>query len=636
MTRFLILLAALLFFQTLSAQYSSTDKKAVKLYQEADVYIKQRNFDKAKELLESAVHKDPAFVEAHLRLAGIYKLYADGDNARVHFEKACELKPDSRDLAGAYYIVGEYYFNDGNYEKAGEYFGRTLKVNPADKKLVANAQSNLEKVAFGIEAKKHPVSFKPVPLSDTINRFYINAYPVLTADQQTLIYYKTDGASRTDDGDIMISAKKNGRWMPPVSISDKINTQFDEGTCTMSADGKVLVFSSCNRPDGLGSCDLYISYRNGDEWSKPVNMGPTVNTSAWDSEASLSADGKTLYFASERKGGVGQEDIWMTRQNDKGEWMQAVNAGKTVNTPGREVSPFIHADGQTLYFCSNHHPGMGQFDIFVTSRQDSSWSAPRNLGYPINTHLNDVTIFITADNKKGFYVIYEKQGMKLGQCKIYEFEAPREIVSPNISTYAKGNVYDAETKQKLEAKIELIDLKTNKVIQSVSSDPKNGNYLVVLTQGQEYALYVQKDGYLFKSVFFDFKNPKDFNPLTLDVYLDPAKTGKSVVLNNIFFASNSYSLEDKSRTELDKIVFFLQKNPKLNIEFGGHTDDVGSDKDNLELSLKRAKSVYEYITGKGIPAARLKYKGYGETQPMLPNNSQENRQQNRRIEFRIL
>jgi outer membrane protein OmpA-like peptidoglycan-associated protein len=250
--------------------------------------------------------------------------------------------------------------------------------------------------------------------------------------------------------------------------------------------------------------------------------------------------------------------------------------------------------------------------------------------------MNDASVFISADSRKGFYSVYERKDMRFNKALLYEFEVPKELQEQMLSTYAKGMVYDAETKQKLGAKVELVDLKTQLVVQSTKSDSLNGDYLMVLTEGSEYALYVSKPGYLFKSIFFDYKDRKNFNPLTLDVYLDPIKAGKSVVLNNIFFATGSYALEDKSKTELDKIVSFLNLNSKVNIEFGGHTDDVGSDKDNLELSLKRAKSVYDYILAKGIPAARLKYKGYGETKPVAPNDSDENRQLNRRIEFKIL
>jgi outer membrane protein OmpA-like peptidoglycan-associated protein len=557
--------------------------------------------------------------------------------ARPHFIRAAELKPNNKDYYNIYLIAADYLLNDGNYAEAKKYLQKIIDFNPNNKNVMYRANIMMGNCLFAEEALKHPLEFKPILMSGKINKYFIHAYPVLTADQQTFIFSKRDGPQPTDDEDIVISRKVNGEWSDPVSISGKINSEFNEGACTMSADGKVLVFVSCNRKDGLGACDLYISYKKGDDWSVPVNMGSTVNSGAWDSEPSLSADGRTIYFTSERGGGLGLFDIWFTTMDDNGNWRQAKNLGKPLNTDGKEVSPFIHANGNTLYFSSNKHPGMGGYDIFYSHKLDSvHWSEPVNVGYPINTQMNDASVFISADSRKGFYSVYERKDMRFNKALLYEFEVPKELQEQMLSTYAKGMVYDAETKQKLGAKVELVDLKTQLVVQSTKSDSLNGDYLMVLTEGSEYALYVSKPGYLFKSIFFDYKDRKNFNPLTLDVYLDPIKAGKSVVLNNIFFATGSYALEDKSKTELDKIVSFLNLNSKVNIEFGGHTDDVGSDKDNLELSLKRAKSVYDYILAKGIPAARLKYKGYGETKPVAPNDSDENRQLNRRIEFKIL
>jgi OmpA-OmpF porin, OOP family len=618
------------------AQYTSTNKKAIKLYQEADLLIKNRQFDPGMAKLHEAIEKDPNFVEAHLKLGSSYYKLGNKDKAKYHFEKASILKPNSKELVGAYFTVGEIYFNDGEYEKAIKYFERVVSVNPIDKKIIESTARYMEKSHFGIEAKKKPVQFSPQLMSPAINKYFSHSFPVLTADLEVLIFTKRDGTRLDQDEDIVVSKKVNGTWTEPVSISSNINSQFNEGACTMSADGKVLVFVSCNRPDGLGSCDLYISYKEADVWSKPVNIGSNVNSNVWDSEPSISADGKTLYFASERKGGYGMEDIWMSQMDEKGEWSKAINLGNTINTQGREVSPFIHASGNTLYFSSNYHLGLGGFDIFCSRYDGASWSVPKNLGYPINTYLNDASVFISADNKKGFYSAYEKKDISYNKALLYEFEVPKEIVDENNSTYARGTIYDSETKKKLGAKIELIDLKTNKVIQSVSSDSQNGNYLIVLTEGKEYALYVTKESYLFKSVFFDYTSKKIFDPLALDVFLDPVKVGKTVVLNNIFFATNSYALEDKSKTELDKIINFLILNPKVNIEFGGHTDDVGSDKDNLDLSLKRAKAVYDYVVKSGILVGQIKYRGYGETKPLMPNTSEENRQLNRRIEFKVL
>ncbi len=615
---------------------STGNKKAIKLFQEADALFRQRQFDVGIKKLEEALEKDPGFVEAHLTLGATYKRFGENKNARTHFEKACELKPQSRDMAAAYLTLGEYLYLDGEYEKAKTWLERVAEVKPLRKDITDMAASMQTRAEFGIKATNNPITFMPRLMPSQINKFYIHAYPVLTADQSTLIYSRRVGPRVNDDEDIVISRNVNGKWSDPVSIAPNINTGFNEGACSISGDGKTLVFASCNREDGLGQCDLYISYNQGGVWSDPANMGRNVNSPAWDSEPSISADGKTVYFSSRRPGGLGKEDIWVTRKDENGEWAPAVNLGSPVNTKGREVSPFIHADGKTLYFSSDELIGLGGFDIFFTKDSAGSFPEPRNLGYPVNTPANDASVFITADNSKGIYSIYEKKDNQASRILLYEFDVPEEIKPDKVSTYSNGFVYDAETRKPMHARIDLIDLATNNVIQSVDSDPVTGEYLLVLTEGSEYALNVDENGYLFYSAFFDFKNPDGFNPVKLDVYLQPVKKGKSVVLNNIFFNTSSYQLEGKSRTELDKVVTFLQKNPDVRIEFGGHTDDVGADKDNMQLSLKRAEAVYQYILSRGIDPARLKYKGYGETKPVADNATEEGRRQNRRIEFLIL
>lgn len=615
---------------------STTNKKAIQNYQLADNFIQARKFDDAKQALYAAIDKDPNFVEAYMKLGSIHKLFGDKEKARNAFKKAAELKPDFKPMAGAYYVLADYSFTEGEYEEAKKYYQMVLKVRPDDKLLMEQSEQGSRNSDFAIEAKQHPLDFKPVKLSPTINNFHVQAYPILTADQQTMIYYVIRTAERNAKGDIMISHKENGAWSHPVSISDKINTQMDEGAPTMSADGRALVFAACNRPDAVGGCDLYISYREGEQWSEPVNMGREINSTSWDSEPSLSADGRSLYFSSERPGGQGKMDLWYSKLVENGSWSKAQNLGPGINTKGDEVAPFIQASGNTLYFSSNGLPGMGGYDVFMSKKIGKEWSVPKNIGYPLNTADHEGTLFITADGAKGYYYIYDKKVSLNPPSVMYEFDIPKELREENKSTYAKGSVFDALTKKKLSATIQLIDLKTNQVKQQVSSDPVNGEYMLVLTEGSEYALNVSREGYLFFSSFFDYKNPSVFNPVALDIPLSPIKQGSSVVLNNIFFAHNSFDLEDKSTAELDKIVAFMHVNPSVSIELGGHTDDVGSDTDNMDLSQKRAKAVYEYLVNAGVPAAKLKYKGYGETKPVGPNTSEENRAKNRRIEFKVL
>lgn len=621
-----------LFGQTLS----STNKKALQHFQYAENMLQLRKFEDAKTALYAAIDKDPNFVEAYLKLGSVHKLFGDKDKARGAFKKAAELKPNYKPMAGVYFVLADFSFGEGQYEDAKKYYQMVLDVKSDDKQLNEQSDRGNKNCAFALEAKKHPLDFKPVKMSPTINNFFVQAYPILTADQQTMIYYVIRTGERAAKGDIMISKKENGAWTHPVSISDKINTEMDEGAPSMSADGRSLVYAACNRPDAVGGCDIYISYLEGDKWSEPINMGREINSSAWDSEPSLSADGRTLYFSSERPGGQGRMDLWYSRLIKDGSWSKAQNMGPDINTKGDEVAPFIHANGSTLYYSSNNLPGMGGYDIFCTKKKGNEWSYPKNIGYPINTSDNEGTVFITVDGKKGYYYIYDKKIMQNPPSTLYEFDIPQEIREEEKSTYAKGTVYDAVTKKPLSAKIELIDLKTNLVKQQVGSDPVNGQYMLVLTEGLEYSLNVSKEGYLFHSSFFDYKNPTVFNPVALDIYLTPIKAGASIVLNNIFFENNSYELEDRSTAELENIVAFMSINPTVTIELGGHTDDVGSDAANLDLSQKRAKAVNDYLVSAGIPVAKLKYKGYGETKPMAPNTNEENRAKNRRIEFKVL
>jgi OOP family OmpA-OmpF porin len=615
---------------------SSTNKRALQQYQLGDELVQLRKFEDAKQAFYNSIDKDPNFVEAYLRLGAIHKLFGDKEKARNAFKRAAELKPDYKPMAGAYYALADYSFGEGNYEEAQKYYNMVLKVRPDDNLMIQQSERGVKNCDFALEAKKNPLDFKPVRMPSILNNFHVQAYPILTADQNTMIYYVIRTAERNAKGDIMISKKVNGQWGHPVSISENINTPMDEGAPSMSADGRVLVFAACNRPDAVGGCDLYISYREGEEWSEPANMGRSINSSSWDSEPSISADGRTVYFSSDRPGGEGKMDLWYATLTENGAWSKAQNLGAPINTAGDEVAPFIHANGQTLYFSSNNHPGMGGYDIFYTKKKGNTWTAPKNIGYPINTADHEGTVFITADGKKGYYYVYDKKVTVNPPSVLYEFDIPAQLQETNKSTYAKGTVYDAVTKKKLSARVELVDMKTNQTIQQVGSDPITGEYMLVLTEGSQLLLAVSKENYLFYSAQFDYSSPSEFSPLALDVYLQPVKSGSSMVLKNIFFQTNSYTLEGESKSELDKVVAFMKNNTAVSIELSGHTDDVGSDAANQDLSQKRAKAVYDYLVEAGVEVARLRYKGYGKTKPIVPNTSDENRAQNRRIEFKVL
>ena len=642
MRRFLHLyLVCILLFPVASlaqqAKLSTTSKKAADLYGKADEYLKARNFSKAIDALNDAKQKDSTFGEAYLKLAGLYKVMGNSEASFQNYRHGLRLIPFNPAMQAEYLNFADLSFKVGHYGLARTYYEKFIQAAPKNAKAVQQAQNNLKSIAFAEEAIKKPINFNPSRLPAPLNTFVLQYFPALTANQRHLLFTARNGVRPENDENLFVAMRRAEGWSEPISISPVINSRLNEGAGSISGDGKTLVFASCDRPGSFGSCDLYISYRTGENWSKPVNLGETVNAKGWDSQPCLSADGRTLYFSSVRAGGEGREDIYVTRLQEDNTWAVPVNLGKSVNTSGNDNSPFIHPSGSTLYFSSDGHLGLGGSDIFkVTLNQKGEWEEPQNLGYPLNTYENESSIFITTDNKTGYYARQQSRGEGGATINLFQFEVPNQWKSKESSTFAQGNVFDAKTKKPLGALIQLYDVATDNLIQQVQSDQQSGDYTVVLVEGRQYAMYVSADNYLLKSLSFDYTAGKDFNPLTLDVYLDPIRAGANVVLNNLFFPTNKYTLEPKSKTELNKLVQFLNLNKTVRIQISGHTDDVGENQFNLELSRKRAQSVIDFLTQQGINRNRLEAVGYGETKPVQPNTSAENRQLNRRIELGVL
>ncbi len=632
---FLFLVAAGSAFS--QGKLTSTNKKAIALYTEADNFRVRGQFRQAINLLEQAVEKDKNFVEAWYRLGLVYfnmKIYA---RAIEHFEKATSLTNEVRIRKVIWFDLGDAYLKNGQYDRAAETLNLFLQNETVNRGKIERARELLTNAQYALDNKDADAAMRQRPLSDTVNRFALQYFPVLTADESELFYTRRIGHSDSHDEDLVVSRKTaSGAWSEPVSISKNINTEMNEGTCTISADGRRLIFTSCSGRDNYGSCDLFESVKTGDEWSVPRNLGPGVNSPAWESQPSLSADGRTLYFVSDRRTGIGRRDIWISTLGEDGQWSKAVNAGRPVNSELDEMSPFIHVNGRTLFFATNGLKGFGGYDIFFSDYDGSSWSLPENIGNYINNHDDQFSLFITADGKKGYYSHEETRRDGLSYSKIYEVQIPAEKRLKFRSNYVKGTVRDRQSGKPLSARIELVDLKTNKTVSLVESDSVSGAYLIVLTEGAEYALYANRPGYLFKSLNFNYSDAKDLQPITVDIDLDRVKEGSLVVLNNIFFDTDKYELKEKSTGELQKIIRFMNENPKVKIEISGHTDNVGAADYNRQLSLRRATSVYNYLIENGVQSQRMRYKGFGADKPVASNDSENGRAQNRRIEFSIV
>jgi hypothetical protein len=424
------------------------------------------------------------------------------------------------------------------------------------------------------------------------------------------------------------------------SIADAVKLNYppgkddDAGAICISPDGRLLFFTACFRADSYGSCDLYFSEKTGDTWSMAKNMGAHINSASWDAQPSVSPDGKTLYFASNRKGGAGSSDLWKTERMPDGTWGKPVNLGIMVNTPDAEMAPFIHHDNQSLYFSSKGHPGMGGADLFKSDRKTGSWGQPVNLGYPINSKADELVVIVNPQGDQGYISSNSLEGE--GGYDIFMFGL-HEAARPVPVSYLKGKVYDRMNGTPLEAGFELIDIELDSAIITANSDRHSGEFLVCLPVNRNYALNVSCSGYLFFSERFPFSEiTTRMDPVIKDIPLEKLAVGKTMVLRNIFYETDQYQLKSISFPELDKLVEFLVSNPSLRIEIGGHTDDQGTAVYNDELSSNRARAVFDYLLEMGINEERITYKGYGESIPFASNETDEGRALNRRTEITIV
>jgi outer membrane protein OmpA-like peptidoglycan-associated protein/predicted negative regulator of RcsB-dependent stress response len=621
-----------------------TNTKARSLLEKAQQQTRERDFVKAVETLNQLNEKFPSFGDAFLLKGSLLKAMGDNRNALAAYRDGLSKVPLEAVHASEYQLVGDLALSYGDYQTALDAYKNLMKVAPKTQKNLAKSQRQLLTCEFALNATKHPVGEAPVALPSPMNAFKFQYFPALTADNRFLLFTGRPAASSGED--LYVSRQsKDGSLGAPVPISPAINSSYNEGAGSISGDGKTLVFASCDRPKAIGNCDLYISRRTGNNWSTPVNLGTNVNSTEWDSQPSLSADGRTLFFTSTRRGGQGQEDIYVTTLQPDGTWSAAQNVGTPVNTAGKDMAPFIHASGTTLYYVTDGLVGMGGLDVFRCEKSaGGSWSEPRNLGYPLNTFENEASLFITSDNQKGFCSRTKASDEPLGgyrlarerPVELFSFAVPTPVKARETSTYTQGRVFDATTKKPLKAEVKLYDLDTDVLTQFVTSDPEYGDYTVVLNEGHHYAMYAAADKYLLKSLSFDYSSQRTFDPLSLDIYLEPVRSGRSVVLNNLFFDTNKYELKPQSRTELNRLIEFLRQYRDVQIEVSGYTDNVGSPEANIQLSQRRAQAVVEYLSSHGISVNRLRSKGYGEGHPLAANDTEAHRQLNRRIELHIL
>ncbi len=623
----------------LSGQYySSSSKKAVKRFKQARACYELLDNACVEEMLLKAIKADAEFIEAYQMLSQLCYDQGRLEEAISYYSRTLEIDPEGN--PEGYRLLAGLKLASGDYQGARELAENYLAFPPQRVKNREAVELIREKCDFAMEAIKNPVPFQPENLGPAVNSEYSEYWPALTVDEQMLMFtvmlpgeLQTGGDPLSLQEDFFYSTQKDGVWEARQNAGAPLNTQDNEGAQSMTADGRTLWFTACNRRSGLGMCDLYYSTLENGRWSSPKNAGSPLNSRHSEKHPAISADGRFLYFTSNRPGGSGSYDIW--RSERIGEtWSDPVNLGDSVNTSGLEQSPFIHPDQQSLYFSSTGWPGMGQGDLYLTRWKGSSgWSRPENLGYPINTYHDDIGLTLNASGELAYFASSRGEGM---DTDIFSFEMPRELRPVPVS-YMKGRVYDSRTMKGLKAVIQLIDLETGEAVMELESYPGEGDYLISLPMDRDYALNVSADAYLFYSDHFTFSGVySQTKALRRDVPMEQVKVGSMVVLNNIFYASDSYQLKPESRVELDRIFEFLLHNASIGVEIGGHTDSTGTPEHNQDLSERRARSVVEYLAGKGIDMGRLKAAGYGQMQAVKDNSTEEGRAMNRRTELKII
>ncbi len=620
---------------------TTKSKKAEKAYQKAIKALDKRDMETVYMNLEKAIEADPNFIEAYIVMGDSYSLKGNCKKAVIYYLKAIEINPDF--FPSIYYLCAIQQMQCGYYIDALINFEKSVSAKTPSSSDLGMIKRFMNRCEYASNLMKNPMNFNPINMGENVNSAWDEYLPTITADEETFIFTvrrprdaNTECVACKHEEDFYISNRNQTKeWEPRRPLGKPINTSFNEGAQSISPDGKYIVFTGCNRDDGMGSCDLYWSKKIGNRWTTPRNMGKPVNTKSWESQPSYAADGKTIYFTSNRPGGIGATDLWKTTMIEDGIFSEPENLGKTINTEMEEVSPFIHPDGKTLYFASNGYKGMGGKDLFL-SRLDASgnWSTPENLGYPINSVADEINLIVNSRGNIAFFSSDKDGGF--GGLDIYWFELD-ERIRPTPVTYLKGKVYDELTRNPLESTIELIDLKTGKIVTTLKSDAVTGEFLICLPTDNEYALNVNNEKYLFYSDNFNLTGVHLLTePFTKDIPLKSMKIGEIVVLKNVFFDTDKFDLKPESKIELNKLVNLLTKNKTIKIEIGGHTDNQGSKEHNQILSKNRANAVYEYLINSGIDKTRLSYQGYGMEIPIATNDTPEGRSLNRRTEFKIV
>lgn len=638
-------------------------RRTISNFERAIDLLNQRKLDEAEELLVSILNNEETFTEGWIALSEIYYtrfLNASNRNAADRFYRQymdCVFKIDetcpSFNNYEAKFIIASYFLETDEREKAKETFKAYLEKGDKNSVVYKNAKDKYDYLVKYFELINNPVPFEPhlvrgvstvddeyLPLisPDGTMAFFTKAYmkrQIGSIYNEQFVEEFTVAYSLDDEG--LVFTK--GEPMPYP-----FNQGLNQGAATITIDNRTMYITICQFVSrDYESCNIYMTENRNNRWTELRDLGPNINGRfTWESQPSISADGNTIYFASIRESNIGfnpyrpTSDIYYAVKDENGNWGQAKNMGPVINTSGNEKTPFIHSDSQTLYFASDGHPGIGGYDIFYSQFRDGEWTKPVNLGYPINTPYDDLSLIVSTQGDKAYFASNKLKGK--GGWDIYAFELYEEA-RPERVFFASGQILDEHGYGMSEARLEVRNTRTNQINTGMVSS-EDGNYAIAVTIDKEeeddFLMVVKREGYLYTSKLI---NPIEDNisaPMNLNFEVKPIEVGQVMQLNDIYFATASYSIDNKSLAVLDAFIEFLIENPFIRLKLSGHTDSIGDFDLNMRLSENRAKAVYDYLISKGIQPGRLQYKGFGDTKPVDTNETAEGRARNRRTEFKII
>ena len=730
----------LLFIFFANTVFAQSKMQIIEMEKEADAYYKTKNFHSALPVLLKLDSLKPGNAEYIYTIGVCYIAIDDNINALKYLEKY--LSVQSNPPVAFNYYIGRSYHLSHRFDEAIKYY--TLYQNEfRDKKnkntqaLVQEVDRDIEMCKNGKELLANPLAIEIKNLGPEINSSYPEYGPVISADESELIFTSnrpntTGGRVDNSDGlfyeDVYISYKKDGRWTEPLQMSTSINTDNHDASIAISPDGQTLFLYRFEQdsPFMKSSGDLFISKLSGKAWGKAEKLSDKINSKYWEPSASVTEDGKILFFTSDKPEGEGGTDIYYSRKLSDGDWDKPQSIGKNINTKYDEDCPFIHPDGKTLYFSSKGHKSMGGFDIFISKwdSEKNEWGKPENIGYPISTAQDDLHFAISTDAKRVYFSTTRPEGygnkdiyfadlikqeaakvllisgivrdsatqmplevtirisdknkdeevgiyksnsstgkytLVLNQGKNYDvlFTSPKagshyenidltktveyKEVEKNIIIKPKKrdvmiNISDAETNNGLKAKIKLMNLDSKEVINVDEESGTDGQYKLNLKEGNIYNTEINKFGYVFYNKELMIPSSERINdslPIFL-VKLLPIKQGASLILKNIYFATDEAKPLETSNEEIIRVSQFMKLNPSAIIEISAHTDDVGDNVYNQKLSEKRAQEVVNKLVSLGISPSKLVAKGYGKTKPVNTGSSDADRAQNRRVELKII